>query len=228
MNRHSVRRGSFLVLCLGLALAIATNSPAAKATNKKTDKKNSAVRGTAAPQLTLEAISRDTAKWAGTAPQQVRWSEDGSKLYFQWNPERGDRSETYELDVRSTGASPRKVSDEEKRWLSSNPGDRNTAETMKVYAYQGDLYLFDTRKGKARQILRTSDSESNPRFSFDDKSVLFTRSDNLYEWVIETGELNQLTDFRRGKDPDEKPKLSKQDELLEHEQLELFEVIRKQ
>ncbi len=42
----------------------------------------------AEPQLTLEAISRDPGKWAGAAPTQVRWAEDGAKLYFQWNPER--------------------------------------------------------------------------------------------------------------------------------------------
>jgi dipeptidyl aminopeptidase/acylaminoacyl peptidase len=178
--------------------------------------------------LTLEAISRDPGKWAGTAPSQIRWSEDGSKLHFLWNPERGDRSELYELDVRTPGATPRKVADEEKRWLSSNPGERNQAGTLKVYAYQGDIYLHDLRSGKTRQITRTADSESAPRFSFDQKSILFTRSDNLYEWVIESGELIQITDFRRGRDPEEKPKLSKQDEYLEKQQLELFEIIKKQ
>ncbi|MEW6211739.1 MAG: prolyl oligopeptidase family serine peptidase [Acidobacteriota bacterium] len=179
------------------------------------------------PQLTLEAISRDPEKWAGSAPSAVRWSEDGSKLYFQWNPERADRSELYELDVRSDGARPRKVSDEEKRWLSSNPGDRNNSDTLKVYVYQGDIYLHDLRTGKTRQITRTSDAESNARFSADDQSIVFQRGDNLFEWVVATGETRQLTDFRRGRDPEEKPKLSKQDEDLEKDQLELFEIVRK-
>jgi len=104
-----------------------------------------AQQATAAPQLTLEAISRDAGKWAGTAPTQVRWTEDGAKLHFQWNPERADRSELYELDVRTPGAVPRKVADEEKRWLSSNPGNRNRVGTLKLYAYQGDLYFHDLR-----------------------------------------------------------------------------------
>jgi dipeptidyl aminopeptidase/acylaminoacyl peptidase len=181
-----------------------------------------------APELTLEAISRDTGKWAGTAPAGIRWTEDGSKLHFMWNPERGDRSELYELAVNVPDAKPRKVADEERRWLSSNPDDRNKAETLKVYAFQGDLYLLDVRAGKTRQITSTSDAESASRFSFDQRSILYVRSDNLFEWVIETGETRQLTDFRRGRNPDEKPKLSKQDEYLEKQQLDLFEIIKKQ
>ncbi len=180
------------------------------------------------PQLTLDAISRDSGKWAGTAPAQIRWAEDGTKLHFQWNPERADRNELYELAVNSPDAKPRKVPDEEKRWLSSNPGERNKAETLKVYVFQGDIYLHDLRTGKTRQITMTSDPESNARFSFDAKGILFTRSDNLFEWVIETGETLQLTDFRKGKDPEEKPKLTKQDEYLEKQQLDLFEVLKKQ
>jgi dipeptidyl aminopeptidase/acylaminoacyl peptidase len=180
------------------------------------------------PGLTLEAISRDADKWAGAAPSQIRWSEDAGKLYFQWNPERADRAELYELDLRSADAKPRKVADDEKRWLSSNPGERNNADTLKVYVFQGDLYLHDLRTGKSRVITRTADNESNARFSTDGASIVFQRGDNLFEWVIESGESRQLSDFRRGKDPEEKPKLTKQDEELEKEQLELFEVIRKQ
>jgi dipeptidyl aminopeptidase/acylaminoacyl peptidase len=180
------------------------------------------------PRLTLEAIARDSDKWAGVAPSAIRWSEDAGRLYFQWNPERLDRAELYELDVRSADANPRKVADEEKRWLSSNPGERNKADTLKVYVFQGDIYLHDLRTGRSRAVIRTADNESNPRFSDDGASILFQRGDNLFEWVIESGENRQLSDFRRGKDPEEKPKLSKQDEELEKEQLELFEVIRKQ
>ncbi|MBI3403940.1 MAG: S9 family peptidase [Acidobacteria bacterium] len=179
------------------------------------------------PVLTLEAISRDAGKWAGTPPAQIRWSEDGSKLHFQWNPERKDRTDLYELDVRAASM-PRKVEDGAKRWLSSNPGPVNKSRTLKAYVFSGDIYLHDLRTGKTKQITATSDPETNPRFTFDEKGILFTRTDNLYEWVIDSGETRQLTDFRKGKDPDEKPKLSKQDENLEKEQLELFEVIQKQ
>ena len=228
-----MKRGTLVSLAVRLVLGLALTLFFAPRLTLKADQKpeknsdkNTATR--AEPQITLEAISRDPEKWAGAAPTAIRWSEDSSKLDFQWNPERVDRSETYELDVRSPESKPRKVADDEKRWLSSNPGERNKADTLKVCAFQGDLYLHDLRTGKSRAITRTADPESNPRFSADGQSIVFQRGDNLFEWMIEGGETRQLTDFRRGKDPDEKPKLSKQDEELEKEQLDLFEVIRKQ
>jgi dipeptidyl aminopeptidase/acylaminoacyl peptidase len=207
-----------------LVVALGAGPQAAAAPQPKKD----AAHKLAPPQLTIEAIARDSGKWAGMAPAGVRWTEDGTKLHFNWNPERGDRAELYELDMTRPEAAPRKVADEEKRWLSSNPGPRNRSETMKAYAYQGDLYLHDLRSGKTRQITRTADSESAPRFSHDERSVVYQRGDNLFEWVIETGETRQLTDLRRGRNPEEKPKLSKQDEYLEKQQLELFEIVQKQ
>jgi len=182
----------------------------------------------AEPVLTLEAISRDTGKWAGTPPVGVRWTEDGAKLHFLWNPERGDRNEWYELDVKQPGGMPRKIDDAERRWLSSNPGRRNKAKTLKVYAFSGDLYLHDVRSGKTQQITRTSGGESNPRFSFDESSIHYQQGMNLYEWVIETGETRQITDIRRGRDPEDRPRLSKQDEYLEKQQLDMFEILKKE
>ncbi len=210
---------ALLVFALTPLLPLHAAQKATKQTGKPT--------APAAPLLTLEAISRDAPKWAGSAPAGIRWHEDGSKLYFQWNPERADRSELYELDLRAADAKPRKVASEEKRWLSANVGERNKASTLKVYAFQGDLYLSDLRAGKTRALTRTSDAEVNPRFSADQQSIIFQRGDNLFEWVIESGETRQLTDFRRGKDPEEKPKLSKQDEDLEKDQLDMFEILQK-
>jgi dipeptidyl aminopeptidase/acylaminoacyl peptidase len=193
-----------------------------------TAQKKTAEKAPPPPQLTLETISRDAGKWMGSAPTAVRWSEDGSKLYFQWNPERGDRNEQYELDVRAAGAKPVKVPLDQQRWLSSNPGAYNREHTLKVYAFSGDLYLHDIRAGKTRQITLTADNESSASFTADGRGVTYVRNDNLYEWVLETGATRQWTDFRRGRDPEEKPKLSKQDEYLEKQQLEMFEILQRQ
>ncbi|HSE98541.1 MAG TPA: prolyl oligopeptidase family serine peptidase [Blastocatellia bacterium] len=216
---------NWLSLSLVILIADVADLSAAQRQDKNAAKSATAKAG---PWLTLEAISREPGKWAGTPPAAIRWVEDSSKLHFQWNPERGDRPELYELAIGPNPATPRKLSDDEKRWLTSNPGERNRDDSLKVYAFQGDIYLHDLKSGKTRAVTRTSDSESTPRFSADGQSIVFQRGDNIFEWVISTGETRQLTDFRRGKDPEEKPKLSKQDEMLEKQQLELFEVIRKQ
>jgi len=212
---------------MSLIILLAQVAPPVSAQRQdKISQKNAQAK--AEPPLTLEAISREPGKWAGTPPSTIRWAEDSTRLHFQWNPERGDRSELYEIDLRSNEARPRKVADDEKRWLTSNPGDRNRSETLKVYTFQGDIYLHDLKSGKTRAVTRTSDAENSPRFSADGRTLLYQRGDNLFEWVIESGEIRQLTDFRRGKDPEEKAKLSKQDENLEKQQMDLFEIIRKQ
>ncbi len=181
-----------------------------------------------APVITLEQISRDAGKWAGTPPSTIAWSEDGAKLYFQWNPEREDRTSLYELAV-TDGAQPRKVKDEEKRFLSYQVGERNREETMKVYTFAGDIYLYDLRNGKTLRVTETSDTESQPRFTTSGgPSITYVRGDNLYEWVIGTGQTRQLTDFRKGRNPDEKPKLSKEEDYVEKQQQDLFEIIKKQ
>ena len=38
--------------------------------------------------LTVEKIMRDPKQWIGTAPSNVRWSEDSKTIYFDWNPDR--------------------------------------------------------------------------------------------------------------------------------------------
>jgi dipeptidyl aminopeptidase/acylaminoacyl peptidase len=229
-----------MMVCVSLlsALLVSEKATVRAASRQQAEGKNARARGNAkptatpspspTPAITLELISRDAGKWAGTAPSQIAWSEDGSKLYFQWNPERQDRTSLYELAV-SGAAQPRKVKDEEKRFLTYHAGERNREETMKVYAYLGDIYLHDLRTGKTIRVTETSDAESQPRFTTSGPSAItFVRDNNLYEWMIETGQLRQLTDFRRGRNPEEKPKQSKEEEYLEHQQLELFEILKKQ
>ena len=36
-------------------------------------------------ELTVEKIMRDPV-WIGSEPSSIRWAEDGSKLYFNWDP----------------------------------------------------------------------------------------------------------------------------------------------
>ena len=52
------------------------------------------VRAANAP-LTLELLAQDPAKWIGTAPSAVRWSEDGKSIYFNWNPDAKDDPELF-------------------------------------------------------------------------------------------------------------------------------------
>ncbi|UEG53686.1 prolyl oligopeptidase family serine peptidase [Mucilaginibacter daejeonensis] len=200
-------------------------------------------------KLTIEKIMSDP-KWMGTSPEGVRWADDSRKIYFNWNPDKADRSALYSIttgDLR-----PQKVSADERRTLSSG-GVWNKAHTRKLFESNGDIFLSDVKNGKVTAIAVTTDRESNPTFNADETQVLFTRNDNLYALRLNGGALKQLTNFTRataaaavptagagmrggaGRGNATPPTAARggnaetgnpQDRWLRAEQLELFEVIR--
>jgi dipeptidyl aminopeptidase/acylaminoacyl peptidase len=180
--------------------------------------------------LTVEKIMRDP-KWIGTSPSGIRWSDDGKKIYFNWNPEGADRSELYSITTSNT--KPQKVSLPEQKALPSASGRWNKRHTIKLFEKNGDIFLSDIVKGKIIQLTSTVDRESNPVFSGDESSVLFILNDNLYALKLNSSELKQLTNFvrtgsasnKKGRQGNAESK-NAQDKWLKDQQLELFDVIQ--
>jgi dipeptidyl aminopeptidase/acylaminoacyl peptidase len=73
----------------------------------------------------------------------------------------------------------------------------NKRHTVKLFERNGDILLSDVKLGLVKPLATTVDRESNPAFSADETQVLFMRNDNLYSIKLNTGELNQLTNFTR-------------------------------
>lgn len=189
------------------------------------------------PKLTVEKIMRDP-KWMGTSPTNIRWSDDGKKVYFDWNPEAADQNSLY--SITPTNLKPQKVSIEERREALPGNGTWNAKHTQKVYERNGDLYLIDIKGSKLRRLTNTSDRESNPKFSGDESKIVFSKNENLYAQVLTTGEIIQLTNFthsaaaasatgRRGNAGQQKANAqsgNEQERWLKAEQTELFDVIK--
>ena len=188
-------------------------------------------------QLTVEKIMRDP-KWIGTSPSGLYWSDDSKKLYFNWNPEKAERASLY--SISPTNTSPGKLSLDERKTLVPPYGEWNKKHNKKLYEKDGDIFLFDLAKGINYQITHTTDRESNPRFAAEENNVLFQRGDNLFTLNLNTGELDQLTNFthsgvaspapagRRGRQAATIAQAGNQQEKwLKSQQLELFDVIKK-
>ncbi|NCD69317.1 prolyl oligopeptidase family serine peptidase [Mucilaginibacter agri] len=194
-------------------------------------------------KLTVEKIMRDP-KWMGTSPSNVRWSDDGKKIYFTWNPENTDRDQLYSI---TTGdLKPQKVSLEERKTSLPGNGTWNKKHTAKAFERNGDIFFSDVKTGKTLQLTNTTDREANPVFSGDESRILFIKGDNLYSVKLGTGELAQLTNFthaagaatatvaggRRGGGPTQggaataQTGATQQDRWLKVEQVELFDVIK--
>jgi Tol biopolymer transport system component len=65
-----------------------------------------------------------------------------------------------------------------------------------VFAEEGNIFIYDHTKGERHQLIKTTDPKSNPHFTFDQKSIYFTRQNNLYVMSLDGGSLEQLTDIR--------------------------------
>lgn len=172
--------------------------------------------------LTVEKIMRDP-KWMGVAPSNPYWSEDGTKIYFSWNPEKktSDSLYVYELSSKQT----RKVTPAERNLLPTASGDYNRAFTQKLFTKDGDIYWVDVKTGRTRQLTNTVESESNVTFSGDDSKAIFRRGLNLFSLHLITGELTQLTNFLPGTKKAEAA-ANEQDKWLKKDQLALFEVLK--
>jgi dipeptidyl aminopeptidase/acylaminoacyl peptidase len=172
--------------------------------------------------LTVEKIMRDP-KWIGVAPSNIFWSEDSKQVYFNWNPDRNQGDSLYTISL--TNRTPQKVSASVRRNLPSANGIYNRARTKKLYEKNGDVFVYDAATGKSTQITSTTERESNPSFSNDEKKVLFLMAANLYSWEIGTGSFAQLTDFRKGNRKAD-PKVTDQDKWLKADQLAYFQVLK--
>lgn len=144
-------------------------------------------------KLTVEKIMSDP-KWMGTSPENIRWSDDSKKVYFEWDPQHTGRNVLY--TITPGNRVPQLATLDERRNQPGN-GDWNKKHTIKVFERNGDIFLSDLKNNKLLQLTNTTDRESNPAFSGDETHVVFLRSDNLYTLNLSNGQLVQLTNFVR-------------------------------
>lgn len=173
-------------------------------------------------ELTVEKIMRDP-KWIGTAPSNVNWSIDGKTIYFNWNPDNAPADSLYKITLQNR--TPQKVSKKERLALPTRFGTYNKAFTKFLYEKNGDLFLLDVISGKTTQFTNTVGRESGATFSADEKKIIYSYEQNLYAWEIGSGNVTQLTDFRRGK-KQSTPPASDQEKWLKDDQLAHMEVIK--
>ena len=192
----------------------------------------------AAGRLTIEHLARDWNEWAGMAPRAIRWSPDGSRLLFEWNPERAAVPGIY--SVSATGGAPVKTPVEQELFVpppqpgrgSSDSGPAtgvvyNRAGTLVAWEKERDVFLLELPSNKLRRLTNTEVAESSVRFSPDEGEITFESANNLYAYSVAGGQTTQLTNFKTGKDPASKAGYSDIQKYVETEEAELFDVLKK-
>jgi dipeptidyl aminopeptidase/acylaminoacyl peptidase len=147
-------------------------------------------------KLTVEKIMRDP-KWMGTSPSGTFWSNDGSILYFLWNPDNSPSDSLWY--ITTANKVPVKATIAQKKVLNSQGTyNYNQLRTAYVVANDGDIFYTDVKTGKTKRITQTVDIENNPQFSFNESKIVYSRNQNLFAWDIASGETMQLTNIKTG------------------------------
>jgi dipeptidyl aminopeptidase/acylaminoacyl peptidase len=145
--------------------------------------------------LTIDSIMRGN-ELVGYEPRAVRWSGDNQRIFFQWKQYNDSRDKDYDTyAINSDGTNLKKLSEEEAKNAPPLFGEDSKDKRFTLYTDGGDVYLYDYTTSSRRQITATSDVEANARFSRDQKSITFTRANNLYVMSLESGSLAQLTNI---------------------------------
>ncbi len=149
-------------------------------------------------ELTIDNIMRGP-ELVGHAPMDVRWSQDSQRVYFRWKQANEPRLKEFDwYVVGRDGSGLKKLSEDEAKLAVPPLGEMSKDKTRTLFTEDGDIFLFDHAKSERRQLTKTTDIESNPHFTFDQKRIYFTRQNNLYVLPLDGGTLTQVTDIRSG------------------------------
>lgn len=178
--------------------------------------------------LTVDSIMRAN-DLVGYEPSRPYWSQDSQRIYFRWK--RAGEARLKEMDlyvVNRDGGGLRKLSEDEAKLAPPAFGELSKDKRLTVFAEEGDIFLYDHSKNERRQIVSTVEGENAPRFTADQKSILFVRQNNLYRMSLDGGALTQLTDVRAGggAPPASPPKGTDSQEYLKKEERALLETVR--
>ncbi len=173
--------------------------------------------------LSIEQIMQGN-EFVGHLPEDIRWAADGKTIYFRWNPDMDTLSSYYKVALDAPQAT--KLSPEELRDLPDDELEYNDTESHLLYLKDGDIYLEDVENKRRQMVTNTVEDESDAFFTTDDR-IIFRQKKNLYSWQMETGELRQLTNFKKGGKSSSEGKGPKPDQWLRNDQMTYFEIHQK-
>lgn len=166
--------------------------------------------------LTVQKIMRDP-NWIGTSPSEVFWSADGSKIYFQWNPEKAADDSLYMFSLKDH--TPQKVvAKESATVLAQHNGVTNNDRTSLVYVKDNAIFLLSIKDKKQKLIYSAAHRPHNPTF-VNDHLIAFQIQQDLYTYNSTTGAIKQIIHFIKGEKPTE-PIQTPQAQFLKNDALE--------
>ncbi|WP_266180142.1 S9 family peptidase [Dyella humicola] len=168
-------------------------------------------------KLDLETIMANP-DWIGTAVESPYWSVDGRSVYYSLKRDGSKVRDLYRVDPAS-GQSTKLDAAAVAQADGAPVFDR--AHRYAAFVRHGDVFLVDLASGRRVQVTRSTDEESSPRFSSDDRRLQYRQGNNWFVYDIASGVSAPAAVLRFVDDPQ-----AKQPDALGRQQLDLFNALR--
>jgi dipeptidyl aminopeptidase/acylaminoacyl peptidase len=180
--------------------------------------------------LSVKNIMRGT-ELVGRPPQGLgggfggggfSWSPDSKYIWFRWQ-QPGVDTNLVVYRLSPSGGTPERFEKADPDTILAGSAEWSPDHSHAVFQMRGDLVLWSP-KG-VRRLTNTQERESSPQWSADGKTLYFQRGGNAFALNLESAEVTQLTDIRRGSPPHEQEPKGQRKYLVD-EQKELFDFIK--
>jgi dipeptidyl aminopeptidase/acylaminoacyl peptidase len=171
--------------------------------------------------LTVDSIMRGP-DLVGYPPDNLRWSADSQKLYFDWRKPGEDEASTYA--VARDGGAPTRLDEAAKKNVPPANGRWDQARKRVLFSDRGDIVMIDA-SGARKWITRTTAGESSPRWAKNDTAVTYVQGGNLFLVAVDGAGTQQLTDVAPKKT---EPRLSDSQKFMREEEEKLLEAVKEQ
>ena len=171
--------------------------------------------------LKLEEIMKGNA-FIGEQPENQRWSLDGQKIYFDWNPNNELGNRTY---FWKNGLSKPELADQNEAAFSKLDFKKSSNPDLYYYVDKGRLFSYSLKTKKSKKLYQQSSPISGLQIGAEAGVLYFRQNENLFQFNSNEGSVIQLTNFRKGKGEDTS---KEQESFLKTQQKELFQFVRDQ
>ena len=171
--------------------------------------------------LKMEEIMKGNS-FIGVQPENERWSLDGQKVYFDWNPTNELGNSTY---FWKNGLSKPELATASDAAFSKIDFKKSSNPDLYYYIDKGRLFSYSLKTKTVKKLYQQSSPISGLQMGSEAGVLYFRQNENLFQFNTNQGSIIQLTNFKRGKGED---KTTEKESFLKSQQQELFQFVRDQ
>ena len=171
--------------------------------------------------LKLEEIMKGNG-FTGVSPENERWSLDGQKVYFDWNPNNELGTSTY---FWKRGLSQPELATTAESAFSKMDMKKSSNTDVYYYIEKGRLFSYALKSKTIKKLFQQSSPITNLQISTVLGILYFRQNENLFQFNVNEGSVIQVTNFRKGKSDE---KAAEKESFLKTQQEELFQFVKDQ